>query len=421
VAMWGIGKIEIGLPLQDIVPKDFYAYGWLKARGAFYGSGTSFIVTGYRGGESKVIDHIDPKFMADIVHLEVALAKVSGTDSSFPIWGSSWVDTFLYYCGTTAGCAKAIDPKDPVILVLGANKATGGVDQLWSNVTALYPNKTNFRTHLGLYLGAGGLNSAQYLELDVNNTILSSRIPFFQAGLDTDQETVDYILATRAVTDACPQLVYPSGADYDLYEQYVHVKEYLGRNLGYTCIGVLLITSVFLLHPGATLIMFAIIVLTIAEIYGFLAFFGLKINGVSVVNMIMAIGVVVAPSAHITRVFMVSQGTNAARAEHALAMMMFPMLFSTVSTFLGEFPLEFARFPYFRLYFFYQYVIIGVITIINAFLPLPLLLAYFGPPPITDDAGTEKQAQGYEKGGLVEIPGLEESTAGDKDNSTRAN
>jgi len=174
----------------------------------------------------------------------------------------------------------------------------------------------------------------------------------------------------------------------------------------------LLITSVFLLHPGATLIMFFIMVVTIAEIYGFLSLFQLKLNGVSVVNMIMAIGVVVAPVAHITRVFMVTHGTNAARAEHALALMTFPMLFSTVSTFVGEFPLEFARFPYFRLYFFYQYVIIGIITLINAFLPLPLLLSYLGPPPLSEEH-SHKGPAGYEKGGLVEIPGLEESTAGD--------
>jgi len=267
---------------------------------------------------------------------------------------------------------------------------------------------------LSLFLGGSGLNAGQYLQLDENNTILSSRIPYFQTDLDTDQKAVDYILATRVVTDACPQPVYPQGATYDLYEQYVKTKAYLGSSLGYTCIGVLIITSVFLLHPGATLIMFAIIVLTIAEIYGFLSFFNLKLNGVSVVNMIMAIGVVVAPVAHITRVFMVSHGTNLKRAEHALAMMTFPMAFSTISTFVGEFPLEFARFPYFRLYFFYQYVIIGVITLINAFLPLPLLLGYFGPPPLSEEGSNmEKQPSGYEKGGLVEIPGLEESNTGD--------
>jgi len=265
---------------------------------------------------------------------------------------------------------------------------------------------------LTAFLGGSGLNDGQYLELDENGYIISSRIPFFQVNIDTDQQQVDYILASRAVTDACPQPVFPNGASYDLDEQYVKSKYYLGHGLGYTCIGVLIITSIFLLHPGATLIMFGVIVLTIAEVYGFLSFFGLKLNGVSSVNMIMAIGVVVAPVAHITRVFMVSHGTTLKRAEHALAVMTFPMFFSTVSTFVGEFPLEFARFPYFKLYFFYQYVIIGVITLINAFLPLPLLLGYFGPPPLSEGNG-KQHPQGYEKGGLVEIPGLEESTPGD--------
>jgi hypothetical protein len=307
---------------------------------------------------------------------------------------------------------QTLNTADPVVTIIGLKNGAPDVI-VHSAKTKVYPNKTMFPQFLTGYLGGSGLNSGQYLELDENNTILSSRVPFFQTNIDTDQKQVDYILASRAVTDACPQPVYPSGASYDLYEQYVKTKHYLGTGLGYTCIGVIIITSIFLLHPGATLIMFGIIVLTIAEVYGFLAFFNLKLNGVSSVNMIMAIGVVVAPVAHITRVFMVTPGTTLKRAEHALAMMTFPMTFSTVSTFVGEFPLEFARFPYFRLYFFYQYVIIGVITLINAFLPLPLILGYFGPPPLSEGEGPIKQPSGYEKGGLQEIPGLEESTPGD--------
>jgi len=214
------------------------------------------------------------------------------------------------------------------------------------------------------------------------------------------------------LTDACPQPVFPSGDYYDLYEQYVHVRAYLGANLGYTTIGVILIIWCFLFHPGAVAIMFGVIVITTVEIYGFLNFFGIKLNGVSAVNIISGIGVINPPIAHITRVFLVTPGTNAYRAEHALAALTFPMLFSTISTFLGEFPMEFARFPYFTIYFFYMYCLIGVLTLINAFLPLPLILAYLGPGYFGDENNTNPdKPQPYEKGGLVEIPGLEDSNA----------
>lgn len=416
VAIWGAGKLQVGLPLQDIVPKDFYAYGFLKARGTFYSSGTSFLVTGYRNNEFRLIDHSDPVFYRDILQLEGQLFQLSGTDTSFPIFAVSWVDTFLFWCSNNTAaqaisCARKSTSADPVISVTGVGPL--GPITLSSTTSAIFPNRTLFPQSLAAFLGSNGVGSVQYLELDASGNITSSRIPYFQNGLLTDQSVVDYILNTRKLTDASPQLVFPSGQYYDLYEQYVKVREYLGTNLGYTCIGVLLISSLFLFHPGAVLIMFAMIVLTVAEIYGFLAFFGLKLNGVSVVNMMMAVGVIVAPMAHITRVFMVSHGTNAARAEHALAMMTFPMLFSTISTFVGEFPLDFARFPYFTLYFFYMYVIIGVITLINAFLPLPLVLAYFGPPPLIEEGGGTgpDKPQPYEKGGLVEIPGLEDSNA----------
>jgi hypothetical protein len=423
VGMWGITKIQIGLPLQDIVPKDGYPYGFLKIRDIFYHSGSSNIVSGYKLGQTVTIDHSDPKFMADVIALEGKLSTVKGVDTSFPIWSTSWVDGFLLYCANTPAappipaCARNGTASDPVVQIWFVNQSASPPAPTFflSNTRPTWPNKTFFTTHLNLYLTSTGLGNIGNLELDATGNIISSKIQFFTKDLNTDQDSVNYIVASRAVVDATPQAVYLQGQTYDLYEQYVKVRDYLGTNLGYTCIGVLLITSVFLFHPGATLIMFAMIVLTMAEIYGFLAFFGLKVNGVSVVNMVTAIGVIVAPVAHITRVFMVSQGTNAQRAEHALALMTFPMLFSTVSTFVGEFPLEFARFPYFRLYFFYQYVIIGILTLINAFLPLPLMLAYIGPPPLTEDGPSADKPAAYEKGGLVEIPGLEESGTGGRD------
>jgi len=193
------------------------------------------------------------------------------------------------------------------------------------------------------------------------------------------------------------------------YEQYVHVEEYLAKNLGYTVIGVLGMSAVFLMHPGAVFILTGLIALTLSEVYGYLPFWGLKVNGVSVVNMVMAIGVVVVPMAHITRVFMVTEGTNEERAKHALSMLVVPMLFSTISTFIGELPMEFAKFPYFKLYFFYQYVIIGLLTLGNAFIPLPYLLQYLGPPPSKENTG-KKVNQTSSNDGTIDmtIPALED-------------
>jgi Niemann-Pick C1 protein len=424
VGMWGIPQVQIGLPLQDIVPKDFYAYGFLKARTNFYNSGTSFLVTGYRAGKSYQVDHKSPKFHADVLNLEAQLQALPGSDSSFPVWSVSWVDTFLYWAATSyqtasgapgdsAGCTRVGTSNDPLINVLGLSP-TGKPQVLSSLSSRLITIPQNWTRCFSTFLGSSGIGSVQYLEMDDNYEILSSRIPWFQTKLDTDQKIVDYIVASRALTDASPQPVFPSGNYYDLYEQYVRTREYLGSNLGFTAIGVILIIWCFLFHPGAVLIMFAVIVITVAEIVGFLAFFNLKLNGVSVVNIISGIGVINPPIAHITRVFLVTPGTNAYRAEHSLASLTFPMLFSTISTFVGEFPMEFARFPYFTLYFFYMYVLIGILTIINAFLPLPLILAYLGPGYFGDEnspTGNPDKPQPYEKGGLVEIPGLEDSNA----------
>jgi len=327
---------------------------------------------------------------------------------------------FLKYCITakithtnstgtyTESCAEAPSASHPQGVKLWYLDATQGIPVY---VTDTYwPQPHLFNLSIGAFLDDfAGFSSAQYLERDpVTGGILSARI-FIMQSIMPDKDIPRFIRDTRKVTDACAVPCYPQGSAYDLNEQYLNVEYYLSTNLGYTVIGVLAISSVFLMHPGAVLILVAMIALTLSEVYGYLPFWNLKVNGVSVVNMIMAIGVVVVPIAHITRVFMVSYGDNVTRAKNALAMLVFPMLFSTISTFIGEFPLEFAKFPYFKLYFFYQYVIIGLLTLGNSFIVLSYLLEYFGPPVQKESEHVRKKLS--TSGGQEEsnLPPLEDS------------
>eukprot|EP00456_Euglypha_rotunda_P064307 TRINITY_DN5470_c0_g1_i18.p1 TRINITY_DN5470_c0_g1~~TRINITY_DN5470_c0_g1_i18.p1 ORF type:complete len:858 (+),score=99.71 TRINITY_DN5470_c0_g1_i18:213-2576(+) len=409
VGMWGATNVEIGLPLSDIVPKDSAAYGFLSAREKSYGSFPSylFIRTG--------VNMTDPVVLAEILDLEEKLNRVTGMDTSSPINSTSWLDKFFWYCHDNFNstdytpCAQVNPGPEYPTRTIKRVAEDGTIE----NTTMFWPRVDEFYDHLYRYFTTteDGPYYQQYVNLDQSNKIVTSRITMIQRGLDNDEQIVKFIKGTRAITDPSFVPCFPGGFLFDLYEQYVNVQHELTSNLGYTVIGVLGISFCFLLHPAAVFINVCMISLTLAECYGFLALFHLKLNGVSVVNLILAIGLIVVPTEHITRVFMVTNGTTSDRAKTALAKMVFPMLFSTISTFLGELPMEFAKFPYFRLYFFYQYVIIGLLTLVNSFLALPFFLEYFGPPSINGPSygkGSSRSSTTHDPLN-IEMPALEDT------------
>ena len=60
--------------------------------------------------------------------------------------------------------------------------------------------------------------------------------------------------------------------------------------LGMSLVAVLLISSVFILHPGTCVIVTVLIAMVEVELYGLLAWTGLKLNAVVMVNLVMSMG-----------------------------------------------------------------------------------------------------------------------------------
>merc|ERR1711916_160360 len=194
------------------------------------------------------------------------------------------------------------------------------------------------------------------------------------------------IRETRKVLAEYPTIpAFPTGLSYRLYEQYVGVRDQLVDGLIFVEIGVSLVSLLFLFDPRATLIMVFVIAVIITEIYGLLSYAELKINGVTVVNIIMAVGVSVEFTAHIVRSFMVAKGSRDQRMCTAMEDMTVPVINGGISTFLGISMLASASFPYFRLYFFNMYCITIFTSLFNGLFLLPVVLSLIGPPTLTLD------------------------------------
>jgi len=230
--------------------------------------------------------------------------------------------------------------------------------------------------------GTGAALSSSF-QFDEDARIQAMKITFIQENLFTLSDIIEHIHATRAITDTSNLGCFPSGFVYNLYEQYLNVRKYLVSHLGYVALAVALCLCTFLYNGWAVLILLGFLTMITVEVCGFLYWFNLKLNGVSVVNIIMGVGVSVEFCVHFVRFFMVFTGTRDERANQSLRLLAFPIINGGITTLIGVFPMAFAKFPYFTLYFFHQYVIILVTALFNGVFFLPVFLALLGPSTLS--------------------------------------
>jgi hypothetical protein len=418
LGFWGIKEIPVGLPLQDIVPKTSYAAGFLSVRDEYYGAYKSGIITGYSFGKFTQLDYSDKHLQQTFLKMELEMDTITGSDPFYPLYITSmwdnllvWFNTQLQLNATLNGVpiwdyADMNSLNEAPTLNLFYTASNGSLYTPFCSASPCYwINATRFDELLNIWLySSAGVRYLEQVSLDVTTNpphLYSTRIVFVQAGLYTDQLIVDFIVQSRRVTDSQPVPMYPSGFLYDLYEQYVNVNKYLAQQMGYLCITVACGSFLFLLHPGATLILLAVVAIITAEVYGYQYFFDLKMNGVCVVNLVFSIGNSVECTAHVIRMFMTLPGTRMERSQVSLARMLYPLIFSALSNFLGVLPLLFAKFPYFVLYFFYQFCLIQILGLFNGLIILPIILSFIGPPTLSGFVVKDATA-------TVELPALEE-------------
>ena len=145
-----------------------------------------------------------------------------------------------------------------------------------------------------------------------------------------------------------------------------------------------LITAVFLVHPRVSLLVFVCLVLTDINIIGYMAFWGVPVNSISMSCLVLAVGLTVDYSAHVAHAFLLQPGDDAAaRVAAALRKVGAPIVSGALTTVLGIGFLEFGNsvtyFVFFKMFF-----ITIVFGLLHGMLLLPVLLAWFGPPPSAD-------------------------------------
>ncbi|VDK43168.1 unnamed protein product [Anisakis simplex] len=210
-----------------------------------------------------------------------------------------------------------------------------------------------------------------------------SQIPFYLTGLTDTPVIVEMIKEIRAVCDkftseGLPN--FPSGIAFTFWEQYLHLSSNLAQAICVIAFAVFFVISIIICNPWAAGIIMVILVLMTIELAGFLGLAGIKLNPVSAVTIITAVGIGVEFTAHVVLAFLTSLGDRESRMASAVDRVFVPVIHGAFSTLLGIIMLAFSEFEFVVKYFFVVMSALIAIGVLNGLALLPVLLSLIGPP-----------------------------------------
>jgi hypothetical protein len=223
------------------------------------------------------------------------------------------------------------------------------------------------------------------------------------ASMDTLRESV----ASAGVPGA-----YPYTFSFLFYEQYKVIQREALLNLALSLLAVFVIVLVIIAEIRTTLMVMGCVLLTDIDILGLMWLWGLTIDSVAIINLVLAVGLAVDYSAHVAHAFVAAKGTHDERMRAAITEMGTAVIHGAFSTFLAVLVLAFSSSYIFRV-FFKQFFGICIFGVFHGLVFLPVILSLLGPAPIEDPSSYDDKVESREdaKSRTVPVPPAGAQTA----------
>lgn len=262
-------------------------------------------------------------------------------------------------------------------------------------------NPTLYNTNLQTFLDGGERGQISQSLMITNSTptsvghttISDVRALFYVEDVFSLEDKLNHMRKARKIAENS-KLATEDGAtvfpfDYALYalnEQYLNIERNTLRGLGISVAIAFVVMYPFVTSLWLDVILTFVIAVIQIELYGLIHWIDLKLNAVTMVNLIMTVGISIEFVIHEARAFAEAKGTRPERAAQALSEMGPAIFASAFTTFLAVLPLVGADYEYFQKYFFSMYAMILFVGLFNALVTLPAILSFIGPPELTEDA-----------------------------------
>ncbi|EFO88762.1 CRE-PTC-3 protein [Caenorhabditis remanei] len=282
-----------------------------------------------------------------------------------------------YNCDGRLGKMKMVDQNEIINPEGFYNYLTG-----WFNVD----NMMYYVSQASFYPAPPGweYNEKTAKVVPPSEPLLYSQMPFYQNDLVDTPAIVKMIEEIRATCEEYTERGlpnYPSGIAFTFWEQYLSLRFNLFMAILIIAAAVFTVISILMFNPWAATLIMCIVVITTIELGGFMGLMGIKMNPISAVTLICAVGIGVEFTAHVELAFLTALGTIDQRLESCLRHMFVPVYHGAISTFLGVVMLIFSEFDFVVTYFFYTMTLLVALGVFNGLCVLPVILTLVGPDP----------------------------------------
>ena len=209
--------------------------------------------------------------------------------------------------------------------------------------------------------------------------ITASKCEIFYVTLT---EPSEHIPALNTVTDIITRAGSPyhfsHSKIYASWETDIIIGSELWRNLGLSITAVIVVTFLLLCNVQVCVLVVAMVTLSLTNIIGFLHFWGITIDIISCINIVLSVGLCVDYSVHIGHAYLVARGSGEERSVEAVLSIGPAVLAGGVTTFLALVLCSMSTGHVF-LTFFKVFTLTVVFGLYNGLILFPVILSLIGP------------------------------------------
>jgi Niemann-Pick C1 protein len=326
----------------------------------------------------------------------ISLASRTPSESRIVDAAISWIDDYLTWITSLSCCTRRNFSNTTLGELCNPEDEDPACERcLGAQDPASPPSPADFRRFLPWFFltncsescAVCGTAHVGSVRLDAQNVVTASRFWTYHTPMASQRDFIESLRAARSLADSMSA---SSGLDVFAYSSfYVYFEQYLWIE-NVAVLGVLLaLAAIFLLSltlvrdVWVSLIVALNVAFVMVNSLGFMALWGIQINAVTVVNLIVGVGVCVEYSVHVGCAFAFKTGTRAHRVTAALAEIGSAVFRGFESSLYGNIVLAFSGSKIFEIFYFRMFLLLYVFGALHGFLLMPVMLAILGP---TSDA-----------------------------------
>ena len=393
-----IPEVELGLDQRVAVPSESYLVQYFDDLYDYFDSGPPvYFVTRDLNATARVHQQqlCGAFSTCDSYSLEYILAQEVKRPEVSYISGStaSWIDDFFYWLSPRTECCKehgkaCFEDRSPAwnITLWGMPEGSEFIKYASKWMTS----KTDAECPNG---GQAAYSNALVIDKK-HTTIPASHFRTSHTPLRSQKDFINSYAAARRIANSISERhgmdVFPYSRFYIFFDQYANIVQLTSTLLICAVVAVFVLASLLLGSLLTGLIVSLTVVMIVVDITGVMAVFGVSLNAISLVNLIICVGIAVEFCAHIARAFMFPSKSVMEKARNkfrgrdarvwAALVNVGGSVFSgiTLTKLLGVCVLAFTRSKIFEIYYFRIWLALVIFAASHALIFLPVALSLIG-------------------------------------------